>query len=79
MPHLHWSLLPAYHFEHISPKIHPNLEQTNLFSYLWKTLIFPGKRLDYLGNPYVESNIKYEDWVACADIAASSHQLGAED
>jgi beta-carotene hydroxylase len=78
-PDLHWSLLPAYHTEHISPHIHPNLEQKNLFLYLWRTCIWPGKRLDYLGNSLVfDDAMEHEDWIPSADIEANKYQLGAE-
>jgi beta-carotene hydroxylase len=78
-PDLHWSLLPAYHAEHIHPHIHPNLEQTNLFLYLWTTCVWPAKRLDYLGNALVlDDSVEYEDWVASADIEANKYQLGVE-
>ena len=77
-PELHWSLLPAYHKENIEPHIHPNLNQTNLFIYLWKTLIWPGKRVDYLGNPLILEEDHYEDWVASADVKKHSNQLGVE-
>jgi fatty acid desaturase len=79
-PDLHWSQLPAYHAEHIAPHIHPNLEQKNLFSYLWKTCIWPGKRLDYLGNPVVlDDYLAYEDWIESADIEGNKYQLGVEN
>ncbi len=77
-PELHWSLLPAYHKENIEPHINPNLNQTNLFTYLWKTLILPGKRVDYLGNPLILEEDHYEDWVASADIKKHANQLGVE-
>ncbi|MDA9121468.1 fatty acid desaturase, partial [Flavobacteriales bacterium] len=78
-PDIHWSMLPAYHEEHIRPQLHPNLEQRYLLPYLWKTCIWPGKRLDYLGNPVVlDDSIKYEDWIPSADIEANKYQLGVE-
>lgn len=77
-PELHWSLLPAYHKENIEPHIHPNLNQQNLFTYLWTNLIFPGKRLDYLGNPVVLKEDHYEDWIESADVHKHSNQLGVE-
>jgi beta-carotene hydroxylase len=77
-PHLHWSLLPAYHYEHIKPKTHPNLCLKNLFPYLWKTCIYPGKRLDYLGNPVLLLDEKYEDWIPSADVEKHKNQLGVE-
>ena len=78
-PHMHWSLLPAYHKENIHGKIHPNLEQTNLFTYLWKTCIWPAKRLDYLGKPVVLPPEKEDaDWVPTADVKRYAKHLGVE-
>ncbi|MBL4585743.1 MAG: hypothetical protein JKX84_01595 [Flavobacteriales bacterium] len=70
--------MPAYHKEHLEPYLHPNLNLDNLFTYLWKTLIWPGKRLNYLGNPIVLPELEYEDWIASADIEANAYQLGVE-
>jgi fatty acid desaturase len=52
-PGLHWSLLPAEHAQRVAPFIHPNLDQPSLLAYLWRTFFWPGKRVDYLGNPLV--------------------------
>lgn len=52
-PSLHWSLAPAKHREIIGPHIHPNLEQKSLLKFLWRSYVWPGKRLDYLGQPVV--------------------------
>jgi len=52
-PSLHWSKLPARHAEVLGPHLHPALAQESLFPYLWRTYIWPGKRLDYLGRPVV--------------------------
>lgn len=76
-PGLHWSLLPQFHEKYITPYIHPNLNQKSLFVYLWKTCIWPGKRLDYLGNPVVlPPKVKDKDWVADVPIAQHSTSLG---
>ena len=77
--HLHWSLLPEYHYKHISPHIHPNLEQKNLLLYLWKTCIWPAQRLDYLGNPVILPPItKDDDWVAATRLEDNPYGLGVE-
>jgi hypothetical protein len=49
----------------VEPYNHPNLNQPSLLIYLWRTLIYPGKRVDYLGNPIIlnEEKLKSEDWV----------------
>ncbi len=71
-PNLHWSLLPAYHNEHVRPHIHPALDLESLPAYLFKTHIYPAKRLDYLGQPLVLAPaVKDEDWVG--DINVSQH------
>ena len=78
-PHLHWSLLPEAHEKEIAPHIHPNLNTKHLFPFLWKTHIWPGKRLDYLGNPVkIDKSMKYKDWTADADIDKNGYQLGVE-
>lgn len=77
-PAMHWSLLPAYHEEHIAPHLHPDLNLDGLLPYLWKSCIYPGKRLDYLGNPVVLPNFEFEDWIPSADIDANAYQLGVE-
>jgi beta-carotene hydroxylase len=64
-PEVHWSLYPAHHAKEVEPYNHPNLNQPSLLVYLWRTLIYPGKRVDYLGNPIIlnEEKLKSEDWV----------------
>lgn len=72
-PNLHWSLYPAYHAEHLRPFIHPSLDRVSLFAYLFTTHIYPGKRIDYLGQPIVLAPpVKDEDWVG--DIKVTEHQ-----
>jgi fatty acid desaturase len=77
-PGLHWSLLPQYHKKYITPHIHPNLDQKSLFVYCWKAYIWPGKRVDYLGNPVVlKPKEKDRDWVADVPIREHTASLGA--
>ena len=52
-PALHWSLTPEAHAERVHPHIHPALEQSSLVAYLWRTFIWPGKRLNFDGTPVV--------------------------
>ncbi|MFO0553174.1 MAG: fatty acid desaturase [Polyangiaceae bacterium] len=52
-PGLHWSLAPAEHVRAYGGKIHPALEQKSLIVYLFKTFIWPGKRVTYDGKPVV--------------------------
>lgn len=79
-PGLHWSLYPAYHEKYIRPFIHPSLDRVSLFAYLWKSCIYPAKRIDYLGNPIATPpKIKDEDWVKETKIELiTPSELGAE-
>merc|ERR1711957_933048 len=52
-PGWHWKDLPSKHEELVKPHIHPNLEQPSILVYIFKTFVFPGIRIDYLGNPVV--------------------------
>lgn len=78
-PGLHWSLLPEYHERVYVPHLHPNLNQKSLLVYLWKSCVYPGKRVDYLGNPVVlPPKTEDQDWVVDVPIAANVADLGAE-
>lgn len=52
-PGVHWSRYPQLHQELVAPTIHPNLEQPSLLGYLWRSAVWPGKRLTYDGQPVV--------------------------
>lgn len=52
-PGLHWSLLPEAHAKDVAPYIHPALDQKSLAGYIFRTFIWPGKRLRYDGTPLV--------------------------
>jgi len=52
-PQLHWSLLREAHEREIKPHIDPRLDEPSMFAYLWRTNIWPGKRLRYNGEPVV--------------------------
>jgi len=80
-PGLHWSLLPAYHKNNIEPFIHPNLNRNSLLWYCIETYIWPGKRIDYLGNPLTLPPLdKTGDWMADVKLntAEVKDDLGAE-
>ncbi|BDS14962.1 fatty acid desaturase family protein [Aureispira anguillae] len=80
-PSMHWSLLPAYHEKNIAPYIHPNLNQKNMITYLVKAYIYPGKRVNYDGSPYVlEPAVPDVDWVAELSVIDPAHKydFGAE-
>jgi beta-carotene hydroxylase len=77
-PNLHWSLLPAYHDQHIRPYVHPSLDRHSLIGYLIKAHIYPGKRLDYLGNPVVlPPKTEDKDWVSAVNIKESKDDMAA--
>jgi beta-carotene hydroxylase len=79
VPHLHWSLLPEYHREKVAPFIHPNLNRVSLLVYLWEVHIWPGKRLDYLGNPLqLPPKCDDADWMEGLDIRKNPYALGVE-
>jgi fatty acid desaturase len=50
-PSLHWSLLPAAHARLIAPHIAPELEQKSFVVYLFKTFVWPGRRVTFDGKP----------------------------
>ncbi|RME88504.1 MAG: fatty acid desaturase [Candidatus Hydrogenedentota bacterium] len=76
-PGLHWSLLPEIHKRVVSPHIHPNLELRSLTAYLWKTCIYPGKRLTYDGKPVVlPPKRKDEDWIQDSYIHKEGVSIG---
>ncbi|KAK8130835.1 hypothetical protein PG984_007273 [Apiospora sp. TS-2023a] len=65
-PGLHWSILPQKHQELIAGHIAPSLEDPSILGYIWRSFIWPGVRLDYLGKPLVltkeEMEMKNEPW-----------------
>lgn len=69
IPGKHWSLLPAAHAEKVAPFIHPELDQPSLFGYMWKALIYPGKRTRFDGTPVVVTNEGPDrDWIKPNDV-----------
>lgn len=75
-PSLHWSLLPDAHAELVRPFMHPNLEKESLLLYMWQTLIWPGKRITYLGEPVKVDRSPDVSWVTSEPPADASY--GAE-
>ena len=75
---LHWSLLPAAHAKEIAPHIHPNLDQSSMLAYLWRTFGWPGQRLTYDGKPLVlPEEGPDEDWIPAPNQTPSDVSLGA--
>ena len=69
IPGKHWSLLPELHAERIAPHIHPALDQPSLFGYVFRTTIYPGKRLRYDGTPLVVTGEGPDrEWIKPTDV-----------
>lgn len=49
---LHWSLLPDRHEKELIPYIAPALDQPYILTYIWRTFVYPGIRIDWEGNPW---------------------------
>jgi fatty acid desaturase len=79
IPGLHWSLAPAAHAEKIAPHIHPALEQRSMAVYLWRTFVWPGRRVRYDGTPYVlPPKMADEPWAPAPGQHIPDLSLGAE-
>ena len=52
-PELHWSKLPEAHAREIAPYQHPNLQQSNILTFIFKYFIYPGRREMYDGRDIV--------------------------
>lgn len=76
-PGLHWSLLPQAHAERVKPGLHPNLEQPSLPAYLFKTFIYPGKRVTFEGTPYAPPKTPDADWVQASDSDGARDAVAA--
>lgn len=50
-PGKHWSLLKLEHQKRVIPFMHPNLDQDNVLEFVFKSAIYPGKRLNFDGTP----------------------------
>ncbi len=77
-PGLHWSLLPAAHAQRIAPFIHPNLDQRNFLAYLFRTFVWPGRRITFEGKPVVlPPEGPDEEWIPGPKETPSDVSLGA--
>lgn len=66
-PTMHWSDYPDAHNREVVPALHPNLNQPNILTYIFKAFIYPGIRIKYDGTPVVfdeKSEGVDEDWIA---------------
>jgi fatty acid desaturase len=77
-PGLHWSLLPAEHAKRVAPFIHPNLDQPSFLGYIFRTFVFPGKRLRYDGAPLaLPAEGPDEEWIPTPQETPRDVSLGA--
>lgn len=75
---LHWSLLPAAHAERVAPFIHPTLDEPSLLAYVWRTFVWPGRRLTFDGKPVVlPEEGPDEDWIPHPNETPTDVSLGA--
>jgi fatty acid desaturase len=78
-PGLHWSFLPAAHQAEVAPRIHPELQQRSLIVYLWRTFVWPGKRLDFAGRPVILApRDRDQDWIPARRETPAGVCLGVE-
>lgn len=62
-PGWHWSQNKEKHDKLIKPHLHPNLEQKSILGYMFRTFIYPGVRIDYLGNKLdLPAEVPDEPW-----------------
>ena len=64
-PTMHWSELREQNNKKIKKHIHPNLDQACMATYIFRTFLFPGHRIDYLGQPVkfaIGTYERDEDW-----------------
>jgi fatty acid desaturase len=76
-PGLHWSLLAKAHAEKLHPFIHPALEQRSLAVYLWRTFIWPGRRVRYTGKPVIPLEVPSENYLDSVTLTELRSTLDA--
>lgn len=78
-PNMHWTEYPAFHEKHVAPYLHPALAQDNLIVYLFRTYIFPGKRVSFEGLPVtLPAPTEDGDWIPThVELQAKGASLGA--
>lgn len=77
-PGLHWSKLPEAHEREVAPRLDPRLDEPSILAYIWRTFVWPGRRLRYDGMP-VELPPPMDDvsWVPSEGLPAGV-SMGAE-
>lgn len=77
-PSMHWSVLPEAHAAEVKPHIDPRLDEPSLCAYVWRTFLWPGKRLRYDGTPLVlPDEGPDEEWIPAPRETPSDVSLGA--
>lgn len=67
-PYLHWSLTKEAHEREIAPAIDPRLNEPNMLAYIWRAFFFPGRMVDYRGNPVKPAPLEPDEhWVLPPD------------
>lgn len=75
-PSLHWSLAADVHERELKPHIHPNLDQPSMLIYIWRTFIWPGRRVTFEGDPVLlPAVVEDESWLGSS---VPDDALGAE-
>lgn len=80
-PNAHWTGLPAYHAKHVAPYVHPALVQKSIVLYLFRSCIWPGKRVDLDGRERTVTREPSVDWIPDTDLLdrrVFAAQLGAD-
>lgn len=74
----HWSLLRQMHDEEVAPHIDPRLCEPSMAAYIWRTFIWPAKRVRYDGAPVVLPPPEPdESWIPARAETPSDVSLGA--
>jgi fatty acid desaturase len=80
-PNIHWTELPAYHEKNVAPYVHPALVHKSIIAYLFRSNIWPGKRVDLDGNVQTLTREPSVDWIPDTDLLDRKvfmAQLGAD-
>lgn len=67
-PGVHWTKLPAYHAKHLAPYVHPSLVQESIVRYLFRSNLWPGKRVDLDGRVQTLHREQSVDWIPDTDL-----------
>jgi fatty acid desaturase len=79
-PGMHWSRGRAAHATAVVPHMHPALDEPSLTRYLWRTFVWPGRRLRYDGTPVQlpAARTRRELWTPASAITSGASS-GAVD